>query len=438
MLSPAAPPPSFEMSVKYDDTDENETLLPASPPPPVHDGVRARAWSTLFGAWLAIAATFGYIFAFGVYEDVYTRADVASATGIRWIGAAQLSLLLGTSFPAGLLHDAGHFRSVTSFGSCLFTLSLFVLSTIDLGDSYFKFLLTQGIVMGVAAGFVFVPSLAIQAEHWDTRSTLAIGIASTGLFAGGTFFTIMLNQLLHHGVSFAWSVRASALAVLGMLLVANACMRPAYPRAEPGPKGDKRVSMKKLVTDAPYMYGSLGGLFLNGGVYFVYFYFQRYVIDKGMDRTFALYTPAILCGAAVPGGILSNLVATQCRTSHSVAVTMVFMFAFLLPFFPKTSTGIVLCAVVYGALAGAWFSLFPSTINTMSKSTRDCGVRLGLAFALGALAVLAGTPYNDWLLGARPTSQDDWSLAIILNNVRTIFRSPLPRRTSHAAWLTAV
>ncbi|KAI0043299.1 MFS general substrate transporter [Auriscalpium vulgare] len=404
MLSPATPPPSFEMSVKYDDTDENETLLPTSPLPLVHDGVRARAWTTLFGAWLAIAATFGYIFAFGVYEDVYTRADVASATGIRWIGAAQLSLLLATSFPAGLLHDAGHFRSVTSFGSCLFTLSLFVLSTIGLGDSYFKFLLTQGIVMGVAAGFVFVPSLVIQAEHWDTRSTLAIGIASTGLFAGGTFFTIMLNQLLHHGVSFAWSVRASALVVLGMLL------------------GDKRVSMKELVTDAPYMYGSLGGLFLNGGVYFVYFYFQRYVIDKGMDRTFALYTPAILCGAAIPGGILSNLVATQCGdVNHSLAVTMLFFCAFILPFFPKSSTGIVLCAIIYGASAGAWFSLFTSSIHTMSTSTRDCGVRLGFAFAVGAVAVLAGTPYNDWLLGARPTSQDDWSLAFILNY---LFQAP--------------
>ncbi|KAI0043000.1 hypothetical protein FA95DRAFT_1462162, partial [Auriscalpium vulgare] len=82
-----------------------------------------RAWMTLFGAWLAIAATFGYTFTFGVYQDVYTGAHVASAIGVRWIGATQLSLLLATSLPAGMLHDSGHFRSVITTGSCFFTAS---------------------------------------------------------------------------------------------------------------------------------------------------------------------------------------------------------------------------------------------------------------------------------------------------------------------------
>ncbi|KAI0043294.1 hypothetical protein FA95DRAFT_1498837, partial [Auriscalpium vulgare] len=129
----------------------------------------------------------------------------------------------------------------------------FMLSLIDLGDHYFKILLNQGIAIGVAAGLVFIPSLAIQTDHRGTRSTLAMGIASTGeAVCRRAFFPIVLNQPLRHGVSFPWTVRASSFVVLGMLLVANACMRSAYPHASP-PKGEKPTTMRELVTNAPYV-----------------------------------------------------------------------------------------------------------------------------------------------------------------------------------------
>ncbi|KAI0048636.1 MFS general substrate transporter [Auriscalpium vulgare] len=376
-------------------------------PNQLHVGVR-RAWMTLFGAWLAIAATFGYTFTFGVYQDVYTGAHVASAIGVRWIGATQLSLLLATSLPAGMLHDSGHFRSVITTGSCFFTSSLFLLSFVDLGDHYFKFFFTQGIVMGVGAGLVCIPSLAVQTDHWGTHSALAMGIASSGMFVGGTFFPIMLTQLLHNGVSFAWSVRASALVVLGMLLVANACMWQSYPRAS---LGDKRTSIRELVTDTPYMAAVIGGLFTNWGIYFMYFYLQLYVVHRGIDDAFAFYTPAILCGAAIPGAILSNLAAAKCGTFRVFVVSATGCGSLVvLAILPSPSiAGAVICAVLFGFPAGAWLSLLPDVYCTMSTSARECGVRLGFAFAVSAGAVLTATPINDALMS------QDWGLPIMLS-----------------------
>ncbi|KAI0043295.1 MFS general substrate transporter [Auriscalpium vulgare] len=446
MLAPA-PSLSFEKSAKCDDTtsemstkcDDTDESLPTAPPPPVHDSSRVRAWTTLFGAWLAIAATFGYTLSFGVYQLVYTRADVASATGVRWIGATQLSLLLATSLPAGLLHDYGHFRCAVIGGSYLFTSSLFMLSTIDLGDEYFTFLYVQGISMSIGAGMVFVPSLAVQTDHWGARSTLAMGIASTGLFAGGAFFPIMLTQLLRRGVSFAWTVRASAFVVLGMLLVANACMRRSCPGAS-SPTGAKRTSLTDLVTDAAYMFAALAGLFMSWGIYFTYFYLQRCVIDRGMDRAFAFYTPAILCGAALAGGLLSNLAATKCGTINMFAVMALFCFLFLhLAFVPKTITGVALNASIAGLLSGAWFSLLPPVLHMTSTSKRDCGLCLGFAFAVSAVAVLASTPLNEWLLEPvpRPYSYLDWGLPNVISTVLLALLNewllaPAPR--PHSDW----
>ncbi|KAI0038404.1 MFS general substrate transporter [Auriscalpium vulgare] len=404
------------MSAKDDGPNE---LLPKTQPRPAHDGVRVRAWITLFGAWLDIAATFGYMFTFGIYQDIYTRADVASASGVRWIGATQFSVFFATSLPAGLLHDSGHGRTVVNLGSFMFTFSLFMLSFIDSGDRYFKPLFTQGIAMGIGAGLVCIPSLDAQADHWGARSTLAMGVASTGLFAGGTFFSILLTQLLHHGVSSAWNVRASAFVVLGMLLVANACMRRSCPRALP-PKGDKRTSMVELVTDAPYMCAAIGALFTNWGIYFTYFYhLPQAVIDEGMDRTFAFYTPAILCGAAVPGGIFSNLVATKCGTINAFPTMSLFCLVLTMPFLPNSIAGVAIIAPISGIVAGAWISLLAPVFRAMSTNTRDCGARLGFAFAVSAVAVLIGTPVNDWLLGPRSTPHFEWAPPAVVSILMT-------------------
>ncbi|KAI0039777.1 hypothetical protein FA95DRAFT_1653328 [Auriscalpium vulgare] len=254
-----------------------------------------------------------------------------------------------------------------------------MLSKFEPADNYFKIIYTQGIAMGVGAGLVFVPSLLVLADQWGTHSMLAMGIARRadparkGLFAGGTFFPTMLTQLLHNGVSFASTVRASSFVVLVMLLVANTCMRWACPRTSPL-TGYTRTSVRELVTDAPYMCAVIGGVLMNWGIYFVYFYLQQFLMDRGIDRTFALYTPAILCSAAAAGGILANLAATKCGTVNvSTAMAVFCGILVTLPFIPSSIAGVTLCASIFGLFSGAWFSLLPPVIRTLSTNTRDCG-----------------------------------------------------------------
>ncbi|KAI0046365.1 MFS general substrate transporter [Auriscalpium vulgare] len=401
------------LDIPMDDYGSKQSLAPSTHPPqyPVHHG-GVRAWMTLFGAWLAIAATFGYTYSFGIYQDLYTREHAASATRVSWIGATQLFLLIATGLPAGKLHDLGHFRVVVTVGSVLFTFSLFMVSLLH-PDKYSLLFLSQGIGMGIGAGLVYIPVLAVQADHWGPRTSLAMGVASSGLPVGGTFFPVMLNQLLHNGVSFAWSVRASAFLVLGMLLVANVFIK-SYPRAQ-SPQGEKPSSMKELLTDAPYMCVALGGLFMNWGIYFPYFYLQLYTILHGMDPTFAFYTLTILNGAAIPGRILPNLLA-QKYGALNVFTASAFSCAVLAwAFFgAKSIAGVVAFAVIYGFFAGAWFSLLSPVFGSMSKSKSELGMRMGFAFAVSSVAALTGTPIDGVLLG----STFPWAKPIAFSAVR--------------------
>ena len=68
-------------------------------------------------------ATFGYVNAFGVYQDLYTRSGAASAERISWIGSTQIFFLIGMGLPSGKLFDMGYFRTTMIVGSVLYVFS---------------------------------------------------------------------------------------------------------------------------------------------------------------------------------------------------------------------------------------------------------------------------------------------------------------------------
>lgn len=78
-----------------------------------------------------------------------------------------------------------------------------------------------------------------------------------GSSAGGIVYPIMLNELFHGSVGFAWGVRASGFLTLGLMMAADCMMRPrgahrAVPQRKYGPH------MKRILTDGTYMLAVAG------------------------------------------------------------------------------------------------------------------------------------------------------------------------------------
>ena len=78
-----------------------------------------KAWATVAGAWLILFCTFGYINAFGVYEQYYQSFYIPtkSSSDIAWIGSFQLFLMFGMSTLTG---------KVSWLPKCLSSLAVFV------------------------------------------------------------------------------------------------------------------------------------------------------------------------------------------------------------------------------------------------------------------------------------------------------------------------
>ncbi|KAI0057041.1 MFS general substrate transporter [Artomyces pyxidatus] len=362
---------------------------------PVMDG-GAQAWSTLVGAFLVTFCTFGYSNTFGVYQDYYTRSHAASASRISWIGSTQLYLLIAMGLPAGKLLDMGYFRQTIFAGSCIYVLSLFMVS-IAHPDKYDQIFWSQGIGMGIGSGLLYIPAMAVQAHHWRAKRALAMGVVITGSSFGGIVFPITLNKLFHNSVGFAWGVRTSAFLVLCMLVAANLLMSARTSIAEQRkPKPD----IKSLLLDVPYVFTILAGLTCFAGIYFPYFYLQLFSVLKGVDTNVAFYTLAIMNAASVPGRVIPNLFADRFGVYNMIIFAGLACGVLLLSLFGiATVTSSMIFAVLYGFFSGAFLSLLSPVLASLAQHENEIGVRLGLAFFFASLGALVGQPIDGALLG---------------------------------------
>jgi MFS family permease len=84
--------------------------------------------------------------------------------------------------------------------------------------------ISQGLVLGIGLGFIFVPSTPILAQWFSTKRSLAVGISSAGSGIGGILFSF-ISQAMIDNISLAWAFRITAAIVGSMNLTAVALIR---------------------------------------------------------------------------------------------------------------------------------------------------------------------------------------------------------------------
>ncbi|EPS94439.1 hypothetical protein FOMPIDRAFT_1134395 [Fomitopsis schrenkii] len=363
------------------------------------DGGRA-AWLSVIGGWLVMFCSFGYVNSFGVFQDFYVAQHSGTSSDVSWIGSLQqLFLTFLMSLPAGKMVDSGRFRICILFGSVLLVFSLFMLSLAH-PSKYYQLILSQGVGMGLGAGFLVAPSQGVQAHHWRRRRPMAMGIVATGAGFGGLIYPILLNQLIISSVGFAWAVRASAFLTLGLLVVANLIMTSRSFGAPGQAKPDVRQQAKVICTEPAFLWMSLGYFFTFIGMYFPYFYIQLWTNEHGLSDTLAFYTVAILNASSIFGRTVLNAFAADVGLFNLLLPVNAIMGILVFAMFGVTNTGaVIVFCILYGFFTGAFLSLSPTAIVGMANSPDEIGLRLGLCYCVAAFAFLIGAPIEGALLG---------------------------------------
>ncbi|KAH8102288.1 major facilitator superfamily domain-containing protein [Cristinia sonorae] len=420
--TPATSRGSTEAS--YPSASEGDQTV-TDPPPPIIllDRCTRNATLTIAGAWLVQFCTFGYVYAFGVYQDYYTREFLTtnSPSEISWIGSLQLFLMYAPGVAVGRAFDGGYFHHVEILGALIYVFSIFMLSLTQKGQ-YYQVFLAQAVGMGLGLGLTFLPSLSIVSHHFRVHRALATGIVVTGASCGGIVFPIMLNHLFSNpNIGFA-NDELCGEDEEDELVDDGDC--------EGGGQGWGLYDFYCWASTLDLSSGCLHSetasnrAFCTGlGIFFPYFYLQLYAVEQGINNTLSSYSLTILNAGSTIGRLIPPFLADRLGVYNILIPSILSAAAMLFAVFGvRTAAGVIIEGLLFGFFSGAYVSLIPPLLATLSRDMNELGFRMGLAFTAVGFAMLTGNPIAGALLGTGRTDGGMliWWRAIVFAGVVTL------------------
>ncbi|KAF8625091.1 hypothetical protein AX15_005570 [Amanita polypyramis BW_CC] len=373
-----------------------------------------RGWLAVAGSFIFQFSCFGYLNAFGVYNDYYVRTylnEKYTSSEIGWIGSVQLLLIYSMGIVSGRAFDAGYFYHITIIATILFTFSLFMLSLTQ-PQQYYQVFLAQGLGNGIAMGLLYTPGLAVVSHYFKRRRAFVMGIAAAGTAVGGSIHPIMLNKLFYGSVGFHNGVRASAGFNLGLLIIAILFTKPRLPPKKH--EGSLLENLRTFLREPAYLITILGTIFAAMGFYYPLFSLQLYAIEHGVNSTFAFYLLTILNATSLFGRVISNLAVNKYGVMNTMLLcTIGAAITVFSELAVKNLVGIIFFSIVFGFFVGSYAGLLGPMLSAQARNDTEIGARIGICFMFTGIGALVGNPIG----GALVTSSYIWWRAIVFSGV---------------------
>jgi predicted MFS family arabinose efflux permease len=336
----------------------------------------------------------GVINTFGCFQTYYEQTILSdmSPSSIAWIGSVQSFLLMLVGVITGPLFDAGYFHVLLVAGSFMIPFGLMMTS---LSSQYWQLMLAQGICIGLGAGLMFVPSVAILPQYFRQKRGLANGIAASGSSIGGVIYPIMFHQL-QQKVGFAWATR-----ILGFTSLATCGISLSLLRMRFRPTEKRALIQLSAFKDVQFVLFCIA-IFLGFlGFYNYLIYVQPWAIETGIvSDNLGFYLVPMLNAASTFGRIAPNFLADHIGPLNvltpAATITSIIAYCWVAV---HNAPGIIALSTLYGFFSGGFVSLPPVVMMTITKDLRNFGTRLGMCFSLTSFALLVGTPIGGAILG---------------------------------------
>ncbi len=337
----------------------------------------------------------GILNTYGAYQTYYESGDLfeESSSTISWIGSLQSFLLLLVGTFTGPVYDAGYIYHLLWAGSFIVTFGQMMLS---LCHTFWEALLAQAFCIGIGCGCLFIPGVAILSTYFNTRISLAVGLAASGSSLGGVVYPIIFHRLLPQ-IGFAWTTR-----VIGFIILVTLAIPLAVIKVRVIPASKRKLVDWSALTEPAYVLFIVGGMITFLGLYVPFFYIQAYAIATRItDTNLGFYLLPILNSASVAGRIVPNLIADKIGPFNmivpAVLVAGVIIFGLI---GTHSIAGIIIVALLYGFFSGAFVSLPPACFVLLSPNRGMIGTRMGMGFAIISIGGLIGTPVGGAILSS--------------------------------------
>ncbi len=342
-----------------------------------------------FSGFVLINVSRGLVNAFGVFQTYYSTGLLpgSSNTQISWIGSLCSFLLAASPIIFGPVYDRGYPRLLAVSGSFLVVFGLMMTS---LCTQYWQLILAQGVCVGLGGGCIFITAVATVGVYFTRRRALAIGIAASGSSLGGIIYPIAFHRLQPR-VGFPWAVRIIGFIALGTLALSSTLLKPRIPS---GSIPRRPLLDFSILRDKTFDVFNIATFFGFIGQYVPFFYVEEYSREQGMSPNLSFYMLVFLSTGSIFGRIVPGLIAD--KTSPSVVLAICTGCAAILSFcwieIKSTAAGLTVFCLLYGFFSGAFVSLQPASVASMTEDMSTIGARLGMNAFFAALGILIGNP----------------------------------------------
>ncbi|OJJ49327.1 hypothetical protein ASPZODRAFT_59941 [Penicilliopsis zonata CBS 506.65] len=371
----------------------------------------SKAWLVAAGAWAVLFSCMGFANSFGTFEEYYLANQLQNepVDNVSWIGSLSTFLQFAAGMVSGPLFDRYGAKVIRPAA----ILYIFAIMMLSLCKQYWQIMLVQGILMGIAMGFLQVPSMAAVPQYFDKKRAAALGVVISGSSVGGIVLPIALSKMLNaSSLGFGWSVR-----VIGFLLlpfVGFACV--TVEARLPPRKSDFLIPS---AFKEPRFVLTISALFFAFfGMFTPFFYMPTYAVTRGMDETLAGYLPSILNAVSTFGRIIPGVLADKYGRYNTLAIgTVASGIIICCMDLPKTNAGIIVYEAIYGFASGTILSGAAAAFSTCPRTPQEFGTYMGMGFTVSASAALVGPPVN----GVLVDTYGGYSQVSILSGVVCIF-----------------
>lgn len=181
-------------------------------------------WVIVMCVMTVNAFTWGVLSSYGVYLAYYASRDIfpgATPLDYAYIGGINFGVCMIVASPVTYLcrHIGTHAPMV--MGALFLTGGLVAAS---FASSIWHLYMTQGVLVGLGVGFLFIPSVAVTSQWFDKKRSLANSINSCGTGIGGLIISFSTQPMIDR-LSLAWSLRIIGIMAGIMNLIATYFIR---------------------------------------------------------------------------------------------------------------------------------------------------------------------------------------------------------------------
>ncbi|KAL1455086.1 hypothetical protein WDU94_009205, partial [Cyamophila willieti] len=209
------------LTIEGDDAQEDDVLSYCEyneiPPPP--DG--GYGWVIVIASFLCNMIVDGIAYTFGVFLNEFVRAFDEGKGKTAWVGSLLSGMYLSCGPVVSALANKFGCRTVCIAGSII-GCAAFALST--LCQNVNQLMLVYGVMGGIGFGLIYLPAVVCVGYYFETKRSLATGIAVCGSGFGTFAFAPFAAYLLSE---FDW--KGANLILAGLILncaIFGALMRP--------------------------------------------------------------------------------------------------------------------------------------------------------------------------------------------------------------------